>query len=151
MKVRLIRRQGQRGIEVTVVAAPDDDRVDRIIDGLRSVEGRLSGYPDGASAQRRVVPLAEVSRIRTQGDHAQIALTDGTTLQSAQRLFELEAALKGTGFVRVSRQELVNLDNVLTIRPEFGSRLALGLEGGYDSLVTRSYVPEVRRALGAVG
>lgn len=61
-------------------------------------------------------------------------MVDGSPLHNTSRLFELEAALQQTEFVRVLRQEVVNLDNVQTIRPEFGSRLVLGLKGGHESL-----------------
>jgi DNA-binding LytR/AlgR family response regulator len=162
MKVSLEERDGQRGIEVTVIAPPRDPRVPRLLAAIRLCGGRISGYESASSARRRVVALADVCSVRTAGDHAELLLVDGTTLQSASRLGELEAALAGgapegdvtanepatSAFVRVSRQEIVNLDNALTIRPEFGSRLLLGLAGGHQALVSRTYAPAVKRAIG---
>lgn len=163
MKVSLQERDGQRGIEVTVIAPPRDPRVPRLLAAIRLCGGRISGYESAASARRRRVALADVSSMRTAGDHAELLLADGSTLQSASRLGELEATLVGgadaagadaangaaaSAFVRVSRQEIVNLDNALTIRPEFGSRLLLGLAGGHQALVSRTYAPVVKRAIG---
>lgn len=78
-------------------------------------------------------------------------MVDGSTLRSASRLFELESSLQQPEFVRVSRQEVVNLDNVQTIRPEFDSRLVLGLKGGRESVVSRSYALQVKSRIGIVG
>ncbi|MGN0287925.1 MAG: LytTR family DNA-binding domain-containing protein [Atopobiaceae bacterium] len=148
MKVSLVEHEGVRGIEVTVTSQPNDPRASRLVDALRVWEGRLSGYEDPSSIRRRVVSLGEVSSVRTQGDHAVLQLADGSVLHSGSRLGQLEDALAGTSFVRVSRQELVNLDNARTIRPEFGSRLVLGLEGGFEAMVTRSYVAQVKKSIG---
>ncbi|MCI1289036.1 MAG: hypothetical protein LKG35_04335, partial [Olsenella sp.] len=119
MKVSLEERDGQRGIEVTVIAPPRDPRVPRLLAAIRLCGGRISGYESASSARRRVVALADVCSVRTAGDHAELLLADGTTLQSASRLGELEAALASgategdvtsnepatSAFVRVSRQE----------------------------------------------
>lgn len=78
-------------------------------------------------------------------------MVDGSTLRSASRLFELESSLQQTEFVRFSRQEVVNLDNGQSIRPEFGSRLVLGFKGGRESVVSRSYASQVKSRIGIVG
>ncbi|MST72363.1 LytTR family DNA-binding domain-containing protein [Olsenella porci] len=151
MMVRLIQREGQRGIEVTVLSAPGDQRAERLADRLRTASGKITAYTSQTGTERRVVPLASVASIRSDGDHALVRLVDGETLHSPSRLFELEAALQQTEFVRTSRQEVVNLDNVQTIRPEFGSRLVLGLRGGGEAVVSRSYAPQVKSRIGIVG
>lgn len=151
MMVRLVQREGQNDIEVTVLSAPGDRRAERLADSLRTFAGRIAAYVDQAGTERRVVPLAGVASIRSDADHAIVRLVDGSTLHSPSRLLELEEALRQTGFARVSRQELVNLDNVQTIRPEFGSRLVLGLRGGGEAVVSRSYAPQVKARIGIIG
>ncbi|MCI6274925.1 MAG: LytTR family transcriptional regulator [Coriobacteriaceae bacterium] len=148
MKVRLIQREGQQDIEVTVLSAPGDKRAERIADSLRTAGGKLAAYISATGIERRVVPLSCVSSIRSNGDCALVQLTDGTILHSPSRLGELETSLHDTDFVRTSRQELVNLDNVETIRPEFGSRLLLGLRGGGETIVSRSYAHQVKERIG---
>lgn len=148
MKVRLIQQEGQRGIEVTVLSAPGDPQAERIVDSLRTAGGKLAAYTSATGVERRVVPLSSVSSIKSNDGCALVQLTDGSLLHSASRLGELEASLRDTDFVRVSRQELVNLDNVETIRPEFGSRLVLGLKSGVEAIVSRSYAPQVKACIG---
>jgi DNA-binding LytR/AlgR family response regulator len=64
------------------------------------------------------------------------------------RLYELEEALEGYEFVRISRQEIVNFDHVRKVRPEANGRLVLELNGGTRVLVTRSFSASIKRILG---
>ena len=150
MEIRVIEEEGRREIEVTVASAPGDPRVPRLVDRIRSAAGRLDGYPDGASVERRVVPLADVTHIDTADGCAHIHTLDGEVLESPLRLFELESALDGTEFVRASRQELVNFDHVTAIRPDLNGRLDLKLSDGEWAVVTRSYARDIKEKIGIV-
>lgn len=151
MRVRVIQREGQRGIEVRVLCAPGDQRAERLADRLWTVGGRLTAYVSHANTEHRVVPLESVANIRSDDNHALVHMVDGSPLHNTSRLFELEAALQQAEFVRVLRQEVVNLDNVQTIRPEFGSRLVLVLKGGRESVVSRNYASQVKSKIGIIG
>ena len=58
-----------------------------------------------------------------------------------QRLYELEEALAGTKFVRVSNSEIVNLDLTLA------GTIKMTLEGGTVCWVSRRYVKKIKQAL----
>lgn len=149
MDVRVVEEEGRRRIEVVVRCAPADPRVGRIVRCLRAATGRLAGYEGPSSAERRLVPLDQVALVEVGADRALIRTVDGRTLESTQRLFELEATLDGTEFLRVSRQVIVNFDKVVAIRPEPSSRLVLELEGGQRVVATRTYAQAVRDKIGA--
>lgn len=148
MDVRLIEEPGRRAIEVRVLAAPGDARAATLARRIGALAGRVSGYPVSGGTARRVVPLAEVVLFELVAGRVRMILRSGEELEPTLRLFEVEAALADSGFVRISRQALANFDMVVEIRPEVGGRLALELEGGRRALVTRTYVREVRRMLG---
>lgn len=150
MDIKVIEEEGRSEIEITVVSAPGDPRVPRIVDKIRAASGRVVGYPNGASIERRMVSLADVTHIETTDGHALIHTLTGEVLESPMRLFELETALDGTEFMRASRQVLVNFDHVTSIRPEFNGRLDLGLAGGARVLVTRSFAHTIRQKIGVI-
>jgi len=150
MDIKVIEEEGRSEIEVTVVSAPGDPRVPRIVDKIRAASGRVVGYPNGASIERRMVSLADVTHIETIDGHALIHTLTGETLESPMRLFELAAALDGTEFVRASRQVLVNFDHVTSIRPELNGRLDLELTGSTKVLVTRSFARAIQQKIGIV-
>lgn len=149
MDVRVVEEEGRRQIEVVIRCAPADPRVDRIVRCLRAAAGRLVGYESPSSPERRLIPLDQVALVEVGDDRALIRTVDGCTLESPQRLFELEVALVGTEFLRVSRQVIVNFDKVTSIRPEPSSRLVLELEGGQRVVATRTYAQAVRDKIGA--
>ncbi len=65
-----------------------------------------------------------------------------------QRLYELEEALAGTKFVRVSNSEIVNLDRVAGLDLTLAGTIKMTLEGGTVCWVSRRYVKKIKSALG---
>ena len=64
-----------------------------------------------------------------------------------QRLYELEQALAGTRFVRVSNSEIVNLDRVTALDLTLAGTIKMTLEGGTVCWVSRRYVKKIKQAL----
>ncbi len=150
MNITLKEEPGRREIEVTIVSSPGDPRASRLVEALRAATGRLVGYAPNGDISQKIIPLDQVLYVETTERRAFIRTMDGTTLESPLRLYELEQALEGTEFMRISRQVLVNFDKVVSIVPEPNSRLILELDGGSRVVATRSYAPDIRRKLGAL-
>lgn len=148
MEIRVVEEKGRAQIEVTILSGPDDPRVSGIVRQLQMVDGKMTGYVPG-TINRRVVLLADVSWIQTDGNVTLIHLVNGEALESSSRLFELEDALKDTTFVRTSRQELVNLDQVTGIKPAGSGRMLLSL-GEKTLVASRKYAAEIKRRIGIV-
>lgn len=148
MDIRVVEEEGYRGIEITIVSAPGNPRVPRIVENLRAAYGRLVGYPADGSVSKHVIPLDDITLIEMGDRRAFMRTVSGESFESPMRLFELEAMLESTEFIRVSRQVLVNFDKVLVIRPELNGRLVLELTGGEHVLVTRNYAADIRHKIG---
>lgn len=146
MEVRVIEERGRRSIAVRVLSAPGDGRAVELARRISLLDGRVSGYPAGGP-ERRLVALAGIVLFEVAETRARMLLRSGEELESTLRLCEIETALEGSEFVRVSRQVIVNFALVRTIRPELAGRLTLGLESGCEVLVTRTYVSAIRRRL----
>ena len=146
MEIRVVEEKGRSQIEVTILSGSDNPRVAGIVRQLQMVDGKLSGYIPG-TINRRMVFLADVAWVQTNGSMALIHLVTGETLESSSRLNELEDELSDTEFVRISRQELVNLDHVTGISPAGSGRMLLSL-GEKKLVVSRKYAPEFKRRIG---
>ena len=144
MEIRVVEEKGRAQIEVTILSGPDDPRVSGIVRQLQMVDGKMTGYVPG-TINRRVVLLADVAWIQTDGSVTLIHLVNGETLESSSRLTELE----DTAFVRTSRQELVNLDQVTGIKPAGSGRMLLSL-GEKPLVASRKYAAEIKRRIGIV-
>lgn len=82
-------------------------------------------------------------------DKGVLCQTEQGTFTVRQRLYELEQALAGTRFVRVSNSEIVNLDRVTALDLTLAGTIKMTLEGGTVCWVSRRYVRKIRQALEA--
>ena len=151
MDVQVLEDAGRSTIEVQILCPPACERAASLAERIRMLVGHIVGYEPGR-IERRMVSLSQVACIEVgSGRSSYISLRNGTLLETPLRLYELEAAVEKTEFLRISRQALVNFDAVLAIRPELNSRLALGLDNGTTVIATRTYVPGIKRKLGMIG
>ena len=67
--------------------------------------------------------------------------------ESKQRLYELEEILREKHFLRVSKSTLLNLMKVSSIKPALNSRFIAVLPSGEQIVISRKYVPELKKAL----
>ena len=81
-------------------------------------------------------------------DKGVLCQTEQGTFTVRQRLYELEQALAGTRFVRVSNSEIVNLDRVTGLDLTLAGTIKMTLEGGTVCWVSRRYVKKIKQALG---
>ena len=93
-------------------------------------------------------------RVVEEKGRAQIEVTilsgpDDPRVSGIVRQTELEDALKDTAFVRTSRQELVNLDQVTGIKPAGSGRMLLSLVEK-TLVASRKYAAEIKRRIGIV-
>ncbi len=146
MEIRVLEEKNRSQIEVTILSGPNDNRVSKIVRQLQMVDGKLTGYIPG-TIKRRLVFLTDIAWIEAGRSTALIHLVEGDLLESTSRLNWFEDALRDTEFVRISRQELVNLDHVTGISPAGSGRMLLSV-GEKKLVVSRKYAPEFKRRIG---
>ena len=64
------------------------------------------------------------------------------------RLYELEERFAGTDFIRISKSMILSLNKVERFVPVLGGRIEAVLKNGERAVISRQYVPEVKRRLG---
>ena len=145
INVRFEAEPSLTDIEVLVRASQRDAEVEAFLQRIsgKPPDGLVVTDPDGALvrlAPEKII-LVTVSGNVTRLETRQGSYTLRQTLQS------IEQALAGQSFLRISRSELVNMDQIekydFTVRGE----LRLELTGGIETWVARRCIPEVRRRL----
>ena len=129
------------------VSCNQEEKEARIIQALQSIGGSLFAYQERSGTSKVRVAFTDICFFDTYDEETLVHMADGRTLFAAQRLSALEDVLPERSFARISRQMVANLDQARTIRPEFGSRLIVGLSDGTEVLVTRSHVAEVKERI----
>ncbi len=77
--------------------------------------------------------------------------TKNKVYETRQKLYELEEMLAEKHFLRVSKSVLLNLMKVSAIKPALNSRFTAVLLSGEQIVITRKYVPALKKALKGEG
>ena len=119
------------------------DEVREIVAFVKSRQGQLTAVADEKQYE---IAVADVFYIESV-DNKVFLYTKNKVYETKQKLYELEDLLKGKHFLRVSKSTLLNLMKVSAIRPALNSRFTAVLYSGEQVVITRKYVPDLKKAL----
>lgn len=86
-----------------------------IADSVGGAKPQRLGVKDGTKI--KLLDLAEVTYIRSDGDYLQIFKADGTHSLVRERLANLMERINNAGFIRIGRSVTVNLDYISELKP----------------------------------
>ena len=140
-KVTIIDRQKPELLEIQCHKANDEVR--EIIAFVKSRQGQLTGIADERQYEIAVADIFYIESV----DNKMFIYTKSKVYETRQKLYELEEMLKEKHFLRVSKSTLLNLMKVSAIKPAINSRFTAVLQSGEQVVITRKYVPELKKAL----
>lgn len=140
-KITKIDRDKPELLEIHCHALSDEVR--EIIAFVKSREGQLTGTADDRLYEIAVSDILYIEAV----DNKSFLYTKSKVYESRQRLYELEEILRDKHFLRVSKSTLLNLMKVSAIKPALNSRFTAVLPSGEQVVITRKYVPELKKAL----
>ena len=119
------------------------DEVREIVAFVKSRQGQLTGTVEDRQYE---IPVADVFYIETVDDKTFLYTKNGV-YETKQRIYEFEAMLREKHFLRISKSMLLNLMKVECIKPALNGRFSAVLRSGEQVIITRKYVPDLKRAL----
>ncbi|MCM1157006.1 MAG: LytTR family transcriptional regulator [Bacteroidales bacterium] len=120
-----------------------NNEITEIVRFVKSIQGQLTGIIEGAQYE---IPVSDVFYIEGI-DNKVFIYCEKQVYETRQRLYELEEALKEKHFLRVSKSVLLNLMKIESIKASLNGRLTAALQNGEQIIVSRKYVPELKKAL----
>lgn len=81
-------------------------------------------------------------------DRKTFVYTEDRVYESDLKLYEMEAELVEQGFLRISRQSILNLRKVKSLKAEIDRKIRVTLQNDEQIIVSRMYSDELRRKLG---
>ena len=93
------------------------------------------------------LPLSQVYYFEAVDGHV-FAYVEKNVYDTKFRLYELEERLLQTDFFRASKSTIINLSKVRNIGPDFNGRFEVYMKNGEQLIVSRQYVPELKKKLG---
>lgn len=121
-----------------------DDGIMRLIYAIKTNRSQLIGYNGD-----EMVPLRanEVFYFETV-DNRVYACCEKSVYEIKQKLYELQELFESTDMLRISKAMIVNLSKITKIVPMLNGRLGAVLENGEKVVISRQYVPELKKKLG---
>ncbi|MBQ2537811.1 MAG: LytTR family transcriptional regulator [Ruminococcus sp.] len=119
------------------------DEVREIVAFVKSRQGQLTGTADGRMYEIAVSDIFYIESV----DNKTFIYCKNREYETKQKLYELEEILREKHFLRVSKSVLLNLMKVSSIKPALNSRFTAVLFSGEQVIISRKYVPELKKAL----
>jgi two-component system LytT family response regulator len=148
---RLQRALGRIRQRFTTTAAERSREQDARMSEVIALAANRSGPLKRLAARRgkriAIVPLREIIRIEIE-DKLVFAHTAKERLLIEKSIGELEEMLQPSGFLRISRGELVNLEMVRELAPYFSGTWRVKLANGEERDVSRERAKQLKEAMG---
>lgn len=119
------------------------DEVREIVAFVKSRQGQLTGTADDRMYEIAVSDIFYIESV----DNKTFIYCKNREYETKQKLYELEEMLREKHFLRVSKSVLLNLMKVSSIKPALNSRFTAVLFSGEQVVISRKYVPELKKAL----
>lgn len=81
-------------------------------------------------------------------DRRTFVYTEKDTYESELKLYEIEQELLEHDFLRISKQTVVNIRSIKSLRADIDRKIRVTLKNGEQIVVSRLYSDELRRKLG---
>ena len=143
-KVTIRQVEIDREEEIVINCHEITDEVLEIVSKLKKSESVLLGVKDGETFR---IGLKDVYYIESVDNKTFICLQKGV-FESGKRLYELEELTLGTKLFRCSKSMILNIGKIRSVSASVNGRFEAKLLNGETVIISRQYVPELKKRLG---
>ena len=143
MQIKITKTDRTKPEFVEIHCHTVNDAVQEIAAFVKSRQGLLTGTSDERQYEIAVSDIFYIESVDNKG----FIYTKDKVYETRQKLYELEELLKTKHFIRISKSTLLNLMKVSSIKPALNSRFTAVLFSGEQVVISRKYVPELKKAL----
>lgn len=143
MEIKILRIARSEPEQMEIRCHEVNEQIKEIVTFVKSRQGQLTGVIEGKHYE---IPVTDVYYVESVDDKVFIY---GRTkvYETGQKLYELEEILREKYFLRVSKSLILNLMKIKAIKPALNGRYSAILQSGEEVIISRKYVPELKRAL----
>ncbi len=133
--------------EIIIRCAQPDDDILKLIYALKARRDKLPCLDDGSIV---MIEPGSVYYFEAVDDRV-FAYCSSKVYEIKRKLYELEQQFENTDFLRISRSVIVNISRISKLTPAFNGRFEALLDNGERTVISRQYVPALKRKLGIGG
>lgn len=118
--------------------------IEKVISLIRTVDSQITVSDNDETI---VLDTATILYIEAL-ERNTFVYTKSATYQSDMKLYELEEVLSNQDFIRVSKQMIINLRKVKSLKADVNRKIRVTLQNDEQIMVSRMYADELRKRLG---
>ena len=144
MKIEIDINEKYSDTEVTIRSGKLTGDVEKLIALMRMVNKQI------AVKQEEETYLLDTEKIMyfESVDRKTFVYTEKEVYETDLKLYELEQDLFENDFLRISKQAIVNIRMIKSLKTEINRKIRVTLKNGEQIIVSRMYSDELRRKLG---
>lgn len=144
MKVFLNIDSANKGTTVTIECEEMNQSIQEVLDFLKGQELDFIVGKDGE--MQHILKPADIHYFHATSSGVAAVTANGSFLVK-EKLYELEALLPSSRFIRLSKSVIANLHELSRFEASFNGTLAVYFKSGTKEYVSRTYVNGIKEAL----
>ena len=144
MKINLDIDGRYDDIEVIIRAPHLNNDIERMVAMMRMIDMQIAVRKDNETFLLDTDKILYVEAV----ERKTFVYTNTDTYESELKLYELEQELIERDFLRISKQSIVNLRKIKSLKTDVNRKIRITLQNGEQIVVSRMYSDELRRKLG---
>lgn len=133
--------------EIIIRCAQPDEDILKLIYALKARREKLPCTENGSIV---MVEPRSVYYFESVDDRV-FVYCESKVYEIKRKLYELEQQFENTDFLRISKSVIVNLSKISKLTPGFNGRFEALLDNGERTMISRQYVPSLKKKLGLGG
>ncbi|MBO4902309.1 MAG: LytTR family transcriptional regulator [Lachnospiraceae bacterium] len=144
MKIEIDVNEKYPEVGVVVTAPALTPEIERIVSLMRMVGMQV---PVKRGEETVLLDANQILYVEAV-DRNTFVYTADETYESNLKLYEFEQQLPEAGFIRISKQSILNLRKVKSLKADINRKIRVTLQNGEQIVVSRMYSDELRKRLG---
>ena len=143
-KVTINQIDADKNEEIVINCHEINDEVLKILEKLKKSETVLLGSKDSEMFQ---IELKDIYYIESVDNKTYICMQKNV-FESKLKLYEVEELTQNTKLFRCSKAMILNLSKIRSVSPSVNGRFEAKLLNGESVIISRQYVPNLKKLLG---
>ena len=142
-------------MKIEIIEGCDDTAVIikclKVTEDVRKLESLLQSYAKKLSCTRDsityLIDTGDVLYFESV-DKCTFVYTESDIYELSFKLYEIEEMLADSGFIRTAKSQIINTYKIISLCPDFGSRIEATMAGGEKLIVSRQYAKLFKEKVG---
>ena len=144
MKINLDIDGKYDDIEVIIKAPHLNNDIERMVAMMRMIDMQIAVRKDNETYLLETDKILYIEAV----DRKTFVYTNSENYESELKLYEIEKELIERDFLRISKNSIVNLRKIKSLKADVNRKIRITLQNGEQIVVSRMYSDELRRKLG---